>query len=66
MQDAWARGAKLSLHGWVYDVSDGYLIDQGVLATSRESLEISYRNAIARLQTLEEEDIFKKEESENS
>lgn len=66
IQDAWARGAKLSLHGWVYDVNDGYLIDQGVLATSRESLEISYRNAIARLQTLNEEDIFKKETTENS
>ena len=66
VQDAWARGAKLSLHGWVYDVNDGYLIDQGVLATSRESLEISYRNAIARLQTLEEDDIFKKEPSEEN
>ena len=65
VQDAWARGAKLSLHGWVYDVNDGYLIDQGVLATSRETLEISYRNAIARLQTLEDEDIFKKETEEN-
>ena len=30
------------------------------MATSRESLEISYRNAIARLLTLEEEDILKK------
>lgn len=65
VQDAWARGAKLSLHGWVYDVNDGYLIDQGVLATSRETLEISYRNAIARLQTLEDDDIFKKETEEN-
>lgn len=61
IQDAWKRGKKLSLHGWVYDVKDGYLIDQGVLATSRESLEISYRNAIARLQTMPEEDILKRD-----
>lgn len=61
IQDAWKRGKKLSLHGWVYDVKDGYLIDQGVLATSRESLEISYRNAIARLQTMKEEEILKRD-----
>ena len=61
IQDAWKRGKKLSLHGWVYDVKDGYLIDQGVLATSRESLEISYRNAIARLQTMPEEEILKRD-----
>ena len=49
------------MHGWVYDVNDGFLIDQGVLATSRESLEISYRNAMARLQTMSEEDLFRKD-----
>ncbi|WP_439258919.1 carbonate dehydratase [Lonepinella sp. BR2930] len=60
IQSAWERGAKLSLHGWVYDVNDGFLVDQGVLATSRESLEISYRNAIARLLTLDENNILEK------
>lgn len=64
VQAAWARGAKLSLHGWVYDVNDGFLMDQGVLATSRESLEISYRNAIAHLQLLEEENILEKDEKD--
>lgn len=48
---AWARGRDLSIHGWVYDVNDGFLLDQGVIATSRESLEITYRNAIAKLMT---------------
>lgn len=43
------------MHGWVYDVSDGFLIDQGVIATSRETLEITYRQAIAKL-LLEYED----------
>ncbi|MDO4429948.1 MAG: carbonate dehydratase [Lonepinella koalarum] len=61
IQSAWKNGKKLSLHGWVYDVNDGILIDQGVLATSRETLEISYRDTIARLQTMNDEDIFKKE-----
>ena len=27
MQDAWARGQKLTLHGWVYGLSDGLLKD---------------------------------------
>ncbi|MFC0308562.1 carbonate dehydratase [Gallibacterium trehalosifermentans] len=49
VRSAWHRGKKLSLHGWVYDVSDGFLIDQGVIATSRETLEITYRQAIAKL-----------------
>ena len=56
IESAWKAGKSLSLHGWVYDVNDGFLIDQGVLATSRETLEISYRNAIARLLTIDEEE----------
>ena len=48
---AWERGKSLSIHGWVYDVQDGFLNDQGVIATSRETLEITYRNAIAKLTT---------------
>ncbi|SUB35631.1 carbonate dehydratase [Pasteurella multocida] len=59
-------GKKLSLHGWVYDVNDGFLIDQGVIATSRESLEISYRNAIARLLKLNEDEILKKDQDEEA
>ncbi|WP_373768139.1 carbonate dehydratase [Glaesserella sp.] len=68
---AWARGKKLSLHGWVYDVNDGFLNDQGVIATSRETLEITYRNAIAKLLTDADEisannqgDIESREESD--
>ena len=46
---AWERGKKVSIHGWVYDVNDGFLNDLGIAATSRETLEITYLNAIARL-----------------
>ena len=34
VQDAWARGAPLAIHGWVYDVADGLVRDLGVTATS--------------------------------
>ena len=60
VKNAWKNGKKLSLHGWVYDVNDGFLVDQGVVATSCESLEISYRNAISRLLKLNEEEMLKK------
>lgn len=49
VRSAWKEGKKLSLHGWMYDVHDGYLNDPGVIATSRETLEITYRNAIATI-----------------
>lgn len=29
VQDAWARGQALSVHGWIYDVEDGLLRDLG-------------------------------------
>ncbi len=34
VQDAWARGQRLSLHGWVYDIRDGILRDLGVAVES--------------------------------
>jgi carbonic anhydrase len=30
VQDAWARGQALTIHGWIYDLSDGLLEDLGV------------------------------------
>ncbi|AAP96178.1 carbonate dehydratase [[Haemophilus] ducreyi] len=60
VKSAWECGKKLSIHGWVYDVNDGVLNDQGVIATSRENLEITYRNAIAKLTTEADELVAKK------
>ncbi|QLB13015.1 carbonic anhydrase [Bisgaardia hudsonensis] len=61
VQSAWKRGKKLSLHGLVYDVKDGFLVNQGVMATSRETLEISYSSAISRLLTVKENEIMDKD-----
>lgn len=63
VRSAWTNGKKLSLHGWVYDVKDGFLIDQGVIATSRETLEITYRNAIAKITTEADEQFGEASES---
>lgn len=38
VQDAWARGQRLWVHGWIYDIRDGLLRDLGVSANSRASL----------------------------
>jgi carbonic anhydrase len=49
VQDAWARGRKLTLHGWVYGLSDGLLHDTGLNASSATEMEASYRQALSHL-----------------
>ncbi|WP_114192752.1 carbonate dehydratase [Edaphovirga cremea] len=49
MQSAWKRGQKVMIHGWVYGIQNGRLRDLKVTATSRETLEMGYRNAISTL-----------------
>ena len=39
VRDAWARGQPLSVHGWVYALSDGLVRDLGVTISSPEELE---------------------------
>ena len=38
VQDAWAREQPLSIHGWIYRVSDGLLQDLGVCVSSAGEL----------------------------
>ncbi len=49
VQDAWARGQELAVHGWIYGLHDGRLHDMGFLASQRDDLLPAYRHAIARL-----------------
>lgn len=35
VRDAWSRGQSVSVHGWVYDLSDGLLMDLGITVTTR-------------------------------
>lgn len=34
VQEAWARGQPLAVHGWIYDVADGLVQDLGVTSTA--------------------------------
>lgn len=36
--DAWARGQKLAVHGWVYSISDGVIRDLNVTVSGPEEL----------------------------
>jgi carbonic anhydrase len=52
VQDAWKRRQPLTLHGWIYGLSDGLLNDLGIEADSPERLETDYTNALSRLRAV--------------
>jgi carbonic anhydrase len=47
LQDAWARGQDVTLHGWVYGLSDGLLHDLHMTVTGDSNLDALYREAIS-------------------
>ena len=47
MQDAWARGQRIALHGWVYGLKDGLLQDLHITLDGIEGIASLYRAAVA-------------------
>ncbi len=47
VQGAWRRGQEISVHGWIYAVSDGLLRDLNVTVTGADELPALYRMALA-------------------
>ncbi|WP_210542207.1 carbonate dehydratase [Rhodoferax sp. PAMC 29310] len=47
MQDAWGRGQKVSLHGWVYGLKDGLLKDLNITIDGLDGMAPLHRAAIA-------------------
>jgi len=45
VQDAWRRGARLVVHGWIYDIHDGLLRDLKICVTKSDELDPVYRLA---------------------
>ncbi len=43
VQDAWRRGQKLSVHGWIYSLSDGLLRDLGMHIAAIDQIPPEYR-----------------------
>jgi carbonic anhydrase len=49
VQDAWARGQALSVHGWIYGLHDGLVRQLGLNIDSAQALSEQYPVAIAAL-----------------
>ena len=47
VQDAWGRGQRLAVHGWIYGLSDGKLRDLGFLARGPQDVAAAYEQAVA-------------------
>ena len=49
VRDAWARGQELTIHGWIYGLSDGLLRDSGLVASSAQELEARYATTLKKI-----------------
>jgi carbonic anhydrase len=48
MQDAWARGQNVTVHGWCYGLRDGLVKDLGVSMRGAHEVVNVFRNAFKR------------------
>jgi carbonic anhydrase len=51
LQDAWTRGQKISVHGWVYGIHDGLLQDLRISVSGLDGLESLYLAAVEAIST---------------
>ena len=51
VQDAWARGQQLAVHGWIYRLQDGLLHDLRMCVTCADELPGFHASALAKLVT---------------
>ncbi len=49
VQDAWARGQELSVHGWIYGLRDGLLRDLQMTASQPDEVVAAHQAAVAAL-----------------
>ena len=48
LQDAWTRGQKISVHGWVYGLNDGLVKDLQVTMSNSEEVVEVFRHGLKR------------------
>ncbi|NYE63130.1 carbonic anhydrase [Duganella sp. 1224] len=48
VQDAWDRGQDLTVHGWVYGINDGKLMDMGIAVSGRDQLAPAVAQRLAQ------------------
>jgi carbonic anhydrase len=51
-RDAWKNGRELSVHSWIYDISDGLLRDLNFTVSSDQQTMDAYEAAVAALSTI--------------
>ena len=49
VQEAWARGQAVTVHGWIYSLTDGRLRDLSTCIASQDELVPVYSEALGRL-----------------
>jgi carbonic anhydrase len=53
VQSAWERQQELTVHGWIYGLSDGLLRDLNICISKQDELVPVYQEALAALHTIE-------------
>jgi carbonic anhydrase len=48
VQDAWARGQDLTVHGWTYRLETGLVNDLGMSTSSAEEMNVRYAKSLSR------------------
>ena len=51
VQDAWARGQDLTVHGWAYRLETGLVNDLGMSISSTEEMNVRYTKSLSRYDT---------------
>jgi len=51
VQEAWNRGQELSIHGWIFGLTDGLVRDLGISIDSPGDVQATYERALAALAT---------------
>lgn len=49
LQDAWAKGQRVSLHGWAYGINDGLVHDLQMTVDNAAEVETRYEAAVAQI-----------------
>ena len=51
VQDAWARGQELTVHGWAYRLETGLVNDLGMSIGSTDELHVRYAKSLTRYES---------------
>ena len=59
VREAWDRGQDLTVHGWIYDMTDGHLKDLGFTVESSEEMQCAFQQAVQARSVLPARDFLR-------